>query len=152
MRTPELNYSQFNDLFPFHLIFDEDLVIRQMGRSLKKLLPEALGSHILETFLILRPKINSITFEDLKHFEELVIVKTKTEKPILFRGQIEYLEKENQVLVLGTPWFRSMDELMHHNLSLRDFAISDPMIDLLHILKTEEIVSKEVKELSLIHI
>lgn len=147
MKTPELNNEQFNHLFPFHLIFDEDMIIRQTGRSLQKLLPQATGKSMLETFHILRPRISTITFEDLKNFEELVIAKTKTEKPILFRGEIEFLEKENQVLVIGTPWFRSMDELMQHNLSLHDFAISDPLIDLLHILKTEEIVSKEVKEL-----
>lgn len=147
MKTPELNNAQFDHLFPFHLIFDERLVICQTGRSLKKLLPHAVGTSVLDTFQILRPKISTITFDDLRQFEDLVIVKTKNENPILFRGQIEYLEKEKRVLVIGTPWFRSMEDVMNHNLNLHDFAISDPMIDLLHILKTEEIVSREVKEL-----
>ncbi|MFM2145579.1 MAG: hypothetical protein RL732_415, partial [Bacteroidota bacterium] len=57
------------------------------------------------------------------------------------------LEKENMLLFIGTPWFRNMDEVRAHGLTLNDFSKSDPMVDLLHVLKTEEIVSKDAVEL-----
>lgn len=65
----------------------------------------------------------------------------------MLRGQFEYLENEAQLLFAGTPWFASMDEVKLQQLKLNDFAISDPMIDLLHVLKTQEIASAEVREL-----
>lgn len=147
MNAPIINNEQLDHLLPFHLVLDEDFRILRAGRSMKKLFPLIEGTFVLKFFEILRPKIGTVTFRDLKHFEELIILKSKGDNPILFRGQVELVESDKQLLFIGTPWFSSMEQVMEHNLTLHDFAISDPMIDLLHVLKTEEIVSKEVKEL-----
>ena len=40
-----------------------------------------------------------------------------------------------------------MDEVVNNKISIKDFAVHDPMIDLLHVLKTQEIVTDDLKEL-----
>lgn len=144
---PLLNTEQFNRLFPFHLLLDADLRIINAGKSLMKLFPDLPGKELGEIIDIFRPKLESLDFEYLKGFRELLILKLKGTRPLLYRCQVEFLEKEGSILLIGSPWFRSMDEVKENQLTLSDFSVSDPMIDMLHVLKTEEIVSNEAREL-----
>ena len=75
-----------------------------------------------------------------------VILECLNEKQIKLRGQFEFLEQTNELLFLGSPWFGSIEEVIENNLSLNDFAYHDPMIDLLHVLKTQEITSDDLKQ------
>lgn len=143
----QLHKDQFNRLFPFHLLIGRDLLIHSAGRSLLKLFPEIIGFHLQDIFLIKRPGLNHIHIDILKNIDELIILQSLSKDNIMLRGQFEYLENEAQLLFAGTPWFASMDEVKLQQLKLNDFAISDPMIDLLHVLKTQEIASAEVREL-----
>ena len=47
----------------------------------------------------------------------------------------------------GLPWFGSMEQVIERQLTIHDFAIHDPLIDLLHVLKTQEIITDEIKQL-----
>lgn len=145
--VPELHIDQFNNIFPFHILVDKDLRIQQTGKSLGKIIPGSEGRPLDEYFEVFRPTLIELCFDQLKDFRELLILKTKGKQPLLYRCQIEFLEHNENILLLGSPWFRSMDEVKEKNLTLNDFSISDSMIDLLHVLKTEEIVSMEVREL-----
>ena len=62
-------------------------------------------------------------------------------------GQVEHLEEKDSLLFIVTPWFSSMDHVKEFEIKLEDFAIHDSLIDVLHVLKTQEIVTEEVKEL-----
>lgn len=145
--VPALNIEQFNQIFPFYILLDEDLRVLQAGKSLVKLIPGIQKKPLLDSFELFRPSQGITSFSQLKDFRELLILKIKTEKNILYRCQVEFLEKERNILLVGNPWFRSMDEIKENKLTLRDFAKSDPLIDLLHVLKTEEIVSNDAREL-----
>lgn len=61
------------------------------------------------------------------------------------RGQFEL--HHNSLLFVGSPWFNSMHEVVEKKLTLHDFAVHDPLIDLLHVLNNQENTSKELKEL-----
>lgn len=138
--------EQFNRLFPFYLLLDHQLRIISIGKSLKKINPVIKMDQFNDFFKIKRPDIAIEKSDDLKPLiNQLIILEFKSKKDLLLRGQIEYLAAENHFLFIGTPWFDSVDKVKDSNLTLHDFAISDPMIDLLHVLKTQEITISEIK-------
>lgn len=139
--------DQFERFFPFHLILNRELQIVHAGKSLKKLID--LPEHALFSsgFILQRPQIAEESFDTFLSLQnELVIIQSRQSNPFVLRGQLEQLSNE-MLLYVGSPWFASMDEVKQRKLLLNDFAYHDPLIDLLHVIKTQEIATSEVKEL-----
>lgn len=123
------------------------MMIVNAGRSSKKMFPDIIGKSFNDIFVMVRPGLRTLVFDSLDNNGALIVFRSIQHPVITLRGSMNYLQEQEQMLFTGTPWFRSMDEIKENNLTLQDFSVSDPMIDLLHVLKTEEIVSKEVREL-----
>ena len=142
------NKEQFSNLFPFFIMINADLNIISIGASLKKIADIEINKPFSNHFFIKRPELPNPHFEDLKSLQkQLIIIEFKQNKKLTLRGQLDYREDKNCFLFAGTPWFGSMDEVREFKLTLHDFALHDPMIDLLHVLKTQEISTQEIKEL-----
>lgn len=139
--------QQFNRLFPFYIRLSQSLAIVDYGLTLQKVFPNRHHLPFVDSCVIKRPADISISFEALKKIAgQQVILECLNEKRIKLRGQIEYLQDSNELIFLGSPWFGSIEEVIENNLSLDDFAYHDPMIDLLHVLKTQEITSDDLKQ------
>ena len=139
--------TSFNNIFPFYILIDKNLVIKSFGKSLEKILPQLnLISNFTEAFSIQRPHIHNLS---VKNFQEtigqLVVFDSIQDKTISLRGQIN--SHDDYYLFIGTPWFQSMENVIEKKLNLHDFAIFDPLLDLLHVLKNQEINNQELKEL-----
>ena len=142
------NSEQFNRLFPFHILIGESLTIAAAGQSLTKIYAQVIQQPFFTQFVVKRPELATQSFEGLKaEVNKLIVLETIGETPIALRGQIEFLPETNQLLFVGSPWFESMEQIKSNSLSIHDFAYHDPLIDLLHVLKTQEIVNEEVKQL-----
>lgn len=142
--------EQLNRLFPFYILINQDLKIDSCGRTLHKLLGEQGTSDFNLAFHIKRPAINDTNFASLKNMvNELVILDCIVLPQLTFRGQFEYLEDLNQLLFMGSPWLGSMEQVQQFGLTVDDFANTDPLIDLLHVLKNQEITNDELKQLLL---
>jgi len=142
------NKEKFSNLFPFFILINEELNIISAGDSLKKISEIKIDKPFSFHFLVKRPEYINPSFSDLKSLQkQLIVIECKKNSNLILRGQIDYLEDKNCFLFVGTPWFGSMDEVREFKLTLHDFALHDPMIDLLHVLKTQEISTKEIKEL-----
>ena len=143
----QFNTEQFNRLFPFYLLLDEELEIVSCGKSLKKLCPDAVAQLFPDLCRITRPHIEHTSFANLKDLcGQLVIINISNKFNTVLRGQFEYLEENRQLLFIGSPWFGSMEVVKNSSLTIHDFAFHDPLIDLLHVLKTQEISNKDLKE------
>ena len=141
------NVSSFNEIFPFYILIDRNLQIVSLGKSLQKIIPSLTQNSLFtEVFSVERPHITSFSHENFKDtIETLVVLKSNLDATISLRGQIN---KHNEhYLFIGTPWFKSMEHVIEKNLTLHDFAIFDPLLDLLHVLKNQEINNQELKEL-----
>lgn len=139
--------DNFNTIFPFYILLEKDLKIKSFGKSLQKILPQINENQFFnDVFSIQRPKIeklSSINFQQT--IGQLVVFNSLLDKTISLRGQINI---HNQYfLFIGTPWFQSMENVIEKKLTLHDFAIFDPLLDLLHVLKNQEINNLELKEL-----
>lgn len=141
------NVNEFNSVFPFYILIDSDLKIKSIGKSLAKLLPEYFaGSNFADLFEFQRPHFDDINKENIKHaLNQLIIFFPKNDASLSLRGQIN--ELNNCYLFVGTPWFSSIQDVVTKKLTLHDFAFHDPLIDLLHVLKNQEIHNEELKEL-----
>lgn len=141
------NIEQFERLFPFHLLLNRELQIVHAGKSLQKLITIPSLAPFTSFFHLQRPQIEIQDFTSFLSLQnQLVVIQSKTEEPFLLRGQLEEINRE-MLLYVGSPWLASMDEVKQRQLLLNDFAYHDPMIDLLHVLKTQEIAAAEVRHL-----
>jgi len=148
MNALEFNFSEekFNRLFPFYILIDESLQIKSFGKGFAKICPylEKLTSFI-ENFDIARPHFENPTFDAIISNSYQLIILKSTKNNISLRGQFEIID--NLLLFVGSPWFDSMHEVVDKKLTLRDFALHDPQIDLLHLLNNQQNASAELKEL-----
>ncbi|TDE03607.1 PAS domain S-box protein [Flavobacterium hiemivividum] len=148
MEKLEFKFSDdnFNRLFPFYILIDDSLTIKSYGKSLAKICPgiEKASSFAI-CFEISRPYLEKPTFQELVFSNNQLTVITCKKSGISLRGQFELIE--SSLLFVGSPWFQSMKEVVEKKLTLHDFALHDPLLDLLHVLNNQENTSKELKEL-----
>ena len=147
MKEFTFHTNQFNRIFPFYFLLSQELELKEAGPSLRKLLAAVDGTSFDSLFEMVRPRIERVTYQHLQEYvNQLLVLRIKQPGGVLLRGQLEVVEN-GSLLFLGSPWFGSMDDVKANQLSLDDFAFHDPMIDLLHVVRTQEIATSEVKEL-----
>jgi len=147
-RNFTFSLSEFEALFPFLIVFNHKMEIVQVGKSLQKLCPLPTHFTTSDYLQFSRPALQNPDFETVMQFSNQVSVLSLNYKPdVKLRGQFILLAETNELLFLGSPWFHSIEDLRKHKLILSDFAIHDSVIDLLHILKTQEIANEDTKEL-----
>jgi PAS domain S-box-containing protein len=146
MNVIQFNNQQFNRLFPFYFVLDKDLRLVSLGNSLVKLINISIGDEFERKFRIQRPVLEALNFQSILSLQhQLVALDYLLDTSISLRGQFEYLEETQQLLFIGSPWLSTIEEIKKYHLNLNDFAPHDPIIDLLHLLKNQEVVTEEVK-------
>ncbi len=139
--------SQFNNIFPFYILLNAELNVVSCGDTLKKFFPGLANKPFQANFYIKRPELKTHDFDSLKLLvNQLIIIDCNNPQKTILRGQFEYLADTGQLLFIGSPWFYNIEQVIENKLSLKDFANHDPMIDLLHVLKTQEITTQDLKE------
>lgn len=139
--------QQFNRLYPFYIQLDENLIIESYGKSLEKMAPGFKKKPFEELIRFKRPYLEKADRESILSLVNQMIVIDLVNKKISLRGQLEILNDSGKVLFIGTPWFGSMEQVKENGLNIHDFAFHDPLIDLLHVLKTQEITNTDLKQL-----
>ena len=140
--------AQFDRIFPFYIRINHDLQVTGLGKSLVKVIPLSEGSLFNDYFSIPRPHTEIKHFDDLVSVQnQLIVLKSSLDTELTLRGQFELLEEAGEILFVGTPWFNSMEQITEKNLVINDFANHDPLVDLLHVLKSVELTNDDLKEL-----
>jgi PAS domain S-box-containing protein len=144
----QFNQGQFNNLFPFYLLMDKELKIRSLGKSIGKLCNLEIDDLFTKHFTIPRPLTAVNHFQDLVLLKnQLIVIEDIKDKQNIIRGQFEYFENSDEILFIGSPWFNSVEQVTASNLTINDFAHHDPLIDLLHVLKAQDITNDDLKKL-----
>ena len=145
-----LSKENINRLFPFHLFINNQLIIENCGSSVQKLHGNCINNLFTESFQLMRPVEVNITFKVLCGLvNKLVLIKTDNGKDTatLIKGQFTYIEEDEKLFFTGIPWFNSIEELRKTGLTVNDFPHNNPTIDLLYLLKTEEIINQDLNQL-----
>lgn len=147
-RIFEFNRDLFNELFPFYFRLDTKLRFTDMGTSLRKLLGEPLPVQFDACFEFVRPKEDYTDFAALQKMgKSLVMFTSRKGKGPIMRGQFLPGDDTHHLLFVGSPWFGNIEELREQGLSMRDFAVHDPLIDLLHLIQTQDIATRDLRQL-----
>lgn len=156
-----VSVNLFQHCFPFHVIFDKDMIIRYMGVSLARLLPKAIISNakLTDYFGLDRPKV-AFTYQNIRtslHNSFVLFTKSSaTNSPpvkedLFFRGQMVLTSRQegSPILFLCSPRVSSVEELEHQGLYLSDIPIHDVTRDLLLLnrhFRVEMTIAAELEE------
>jgi len=140
--------SQFNKIFPFYFIVNENLIIDSAGISLLKIIPDLINTNFCDFFLIKRPKVESVKFTSLLAIvNQLVLIEIKNKNKTILRGQLETISTSNSLIFIGSLWVENINNFIDNNLTLNDFPLHDPLIDLLNQINANEIATGDLREL-----
>ena len=136
----------FNRMFPFYFMLDEQLAIIRMGSSAQKLFPSIKDQLFGDHFEVNRPRISSITRDNILGIDNKLTLIKSIQSGVVLRGQFMQYEN-NHLLFIGAPWFEQLQAFADSGLQLDDYAPHNPHLDLLHAINLQEIVNQEQKEL-----
>ncbi|XP_028658504.2 guanylate cyclase soluble subunit alpha-1 isoform X1 [Erpetoichthys calabaricus] len=136
----EIPVAFFCRTFPFHILFDEDMTLLQIGNGFRKRLIRKDVQRkptFEEYFVILSPGIRSTFQGILTMLNTLFILRIKQAAsdfdgaPQLMdlKGQMIYVPESNTILFLGSPWVGKLEELTGRGLYLSDIPIHNALRD-----------------------
>lgn len=131
-----LSPQQFASAFPFHFAIDAQLRVLQTGAVLRRLCPDLIeGAALEEHFRVQRPVLQRLDYNAIHLHEKSLFVLQHRAGPLRLRGQ--FVVQDRRLVFLGSPWVAEMVEISQLGLSLSDFAVHDPVVDLLFLLQTK---------------
>lgn len=144
-----LTPHQFAAAFPFHIIMDGDGCIVQMGPSLQRLRPNVRPGDTYDThFEIERPRSARLSHEVIERHKKAVFILRTVDHALRLRGQMQAQKDSGYIFFLGSPWVTDISQLRQLGLSLRDFAVHDPITDMLALLRIKDGALEDAKRLA----
>ncbi|XP_036154813.1 guanylate cyclase soluble subunit beta-2-like [Myotis myotis] len=137
-----IEVKTFCNAFPFHVVFDESLRVKQMGVNIQKYVPGLQTQKIRldEYFSIIHPQVTFNISSICKFINSQFVLKARREmmpeawkrQPTLkLRGQMIWMESVRCMIYLCSPKLRSLQELEEHQMHLSDLAPHDTTRDLI---------------------
>uniref|UniRef100_A0A668U4H1 guanylate cyclase n=1 Tax=Oreochromis aureus TaxID=47969 RepID=A0A668U4H1_OREAU len=139
----KIDLQTFCHAFPFHIVFDEQLVVHQAGVNLQRTVPglQIMNIHLDEYFSIVHPEV-TFTISSIRKFINSHFVKRK--KYFLFlmcvffsifcylsSGQMIWMPSLRCMLYQASPLLRSLQELEEMHMHISDIAPHDVTRDLI---------------------
>lgn len=142
--SPEL----LGEVFPFHFVFNRNLEIIQVGKVLARLNQNLIiGSLFTEHFKIDRTTIVS-DFEKIKKRSQSLFLLKSLSNNMPLKGQMIWVQEQNIIFFFGSPWMTELESLKSFGLTLKDFAIQDPVVDYLFLIQAQNTALSESKNLT----
>ena len=141
---PEL----FGIAFPFHIAFGQDLRVTQVGPGMQRLRPSLVPGVRLEDHIRLETPLAPLAFEALSQVTHEVCILALIDQSVRLRGQLVYLVEAGLLVFLGSPWVTSAAEISQLGLSLADFAVHDPVTDLLQLMQSQTLALADTRKLA----
>ncbi|XP_045652704.1 guanylate cyclase soluble subunit beta-2-like [Ursus americanus] len=137
-----IEQKTFCNAFPFHIVFDESLRVKQAGVNIQKYVPGLQTQKIRldEYFSIIHPQVTFNIFSIRKFINSQFVLKARRERmpeawksqPALkLRGQMIWMESVGCMIYMCSPKLRSLQELEERKMHLSDIAPHDTTRDLI---------------------
>ncbi|XP_043114731.1 guanylate cyclase soluble subunit beta-2-like isoform X2 [Puntigrus tetrazona] len=137
-----IDLKTFCNAFPFHIVFDEELRVRQTGVSIQRVVAglQSRGGLLDQYFDIRHPQVTFNICSIRKFINSHFVLRTRRdrmpvawrERPVLeLRGQMLWMPSLRCMLYLASPLLRSLQELEEHCMHLSDIAPHDATRDLI---------------------
>ena len=146
--TPEM----FCAVFPFHVIFDNDLNILQVGHSLGVLLSyisnNSSSRKLLTYFKLERPHFEPSFQAILNHINTIYVLRlisqTTNTNELRLMGQMIYMEMTGNMLFLCSPRIKSLEDLESNKMYISDIPIHDAMRALIIMEVEKEMIRGDI--------
>jgi signal transduction histidine kinase/DNA-binding response OmpR family regulator len=143
-----LSPEQFAAAFPFHLAIRRDLTVLQVGRTLRRVAPDLVpGASIAQSMDLIRPQCQ-LNFETIvAKLKDLFLIRHRP-SGLQLRGEFVLLPEAQTLVFLASPWLTDSLQLTSFGLDLGDFAVHDPMTDLLMVMQFNKQALEDAKALN----
>ncbi|OLP16556.1 hypothetical protein BST81_20375 [Leptolyngbya sp. 'hensonii'] len=136
------------EIFPFHIAFNRNHEIVQVGKVIQQLYPNLqIGSQLEQHFRIDRPKI-PLSFDRISQQSGALFLLESLHNRMKLKGQMMYIQCPEVMLFLCSPWVTDLASLKAFGLSLNQFAIHDPVVDFLFLLQAQNTALSDAKKLT----
>ncbi len=143
-----LDHRQVASLFPFHLVFDQTMCIRQIGPSMHSILPDLeLGTAFEAYFELQRPSIQP-TYQAIEANRGSLFIILSSQRRLRFRGQMVLLPGQHRIALLCSPWLPDQGELLSTGLTFEDFPLHDSMPEFLQVVQAQRLGMEDLRRLS----
>uniref|UniRef100_A0A3B4Z8W8 guanylate cyclase n=1 Tax=Stegastes partitus TaxID=144197 RepID=A0A3B4Z8W8_9TELE len=140
--TLYIDLKTFCHAFPFHIVFDEQLVVHQAGVKLQRIVPglQTMSIHLDEYFSIVHPEVTFTISSIRKFINSHFVLQTRRDmmpqgwkdRPMLqLRGQMIWMPSLDCMLYQASPLLRSLQELEERDMHISDIAPHDVTRDLI---------------------
>jgi len=131
-----LSTDVLDSIFPFHLVMDRELFVVHVGRSLRRLYPQVqAGLPLLDFFAVKSPEI-ALSGESIAAHPETLFLLAGPDAKLTLSGQFIASQKGDLLVYLGAPWLGNPAAIAALGLTAGDFALNDPLVDLLDELRS----------------
>ncbi|XP_053284337.1 soluble guanylate cyclase 88E [Pleuronectes platessa] len=123
----------FFEVFPFNIVFRQDMVVHNVGSGLSTVFPDLDGKKITDAFLLARPLVEFNWNMIISHPNNGSISKqsdTKTQLNLKLKGQMRYMPEWESIIFLGTPVMESLSAMFRTGLYINDLSMHDSSRDL----------------------
>ncbi len=140
--------EQFAAAFPFHFAVDRDLRIVQVGRSLARVCADIRAGVSLDDVLrVERPHV-PLSHAALVQNTRLLWLLVHRASGMQLRGQLQVVDDDGTIAFLGSPWLSDASAIREYGLSIADFALHDPVVDLLQLVMSQNAALSDVRKLA----
>lgn len=138
----------FAHAFPFHIVLDRDLRLVQMGTALQRACPHIkVGDALHEHFAIKRPRAR-MNYEAIYQQHHTLFILTNSSSKLVLKGQMMPIDSAGLIAFLCSPWVTKLNQLHDLGLELNDFAIHDPIVDMLMLLQAQQTALSDAEQLA----
>jgi signal transduction histidine kinase len=134
-------------LFPFYFSLDQDLIIKDAGISLKKIIgDDCIESAFSDFFTFLRPGLGiKYHIDSIKQYENQIFILQGKSQSSNFRmkGQFIVHQENRTLLFCGSPWIVSEKDFESLGLKIKDFALHDSTIDMIQNLRVQQMAVED---------
>ena len=120
------------EIYPFMIVFDEDMIIQNVGKSMEILIPDLVNKKISEVFHLIKPIIDFSFYSIRARSTNIFVLKTCKsidelieDEEVYFKGQMLHLTDWNVIMYLCTPVLKDFDSLTETGLFLNDMSSFD---------------------------
>ncbi len=144
-----LNSADFADVFRWHFAFDESMRLTQLGYALRRLCPNCQrGMDVSKAVLSVYPR-GELSPEFIRRHGKRSFLLEIQHLRLRLRGEIRFIGQHGVYVFIGSPWFTDAEELVRFGLHYDDFAVHDPVVDMLQLFQSNKVALEDAKRLSL---
>lgn len=139
-------FDAIKRLFPFFFTADSQSNIVEFGPSLAKIVPR------IKPGMALRDVFRPLSSHDLELLESnegptgTLCLFSPLGSDLILRGEFTPLDAGTRFFA-GSPWIQDSADLNRLKLEIDDFAVHDPVLDLLNVIQSERMAKSEIHDL-----